>query len=547
MARYFSLAILLLLLRLPLLAQAPNILLGRPTQNSVTASILFEQASESYVVFGREPGVYTDSTSLIQHKAGVPDHVLIPRCAANAQYFYRVKFRKTGIMAYSSTNEYRFHTQRAPGTSFRFDIEADEHLYDKKGIRSMYQVTLANQAKDKADFLLSLGDIFGDDHTPTTTTSKDMDDLHKDYRQYLGEVCNSMPFFVCLGNHEGEMGYYLKQTPPNNIAVYGTLWRKFYYPNPQPGDFYSGNSFKEAYGMDIPENYYAWTWGDALFVVLDVYRHCDINEKPQNWDWTLGDAQYQWFRQTLANSKAKFKFVFAHHVRGQGRGAAVMTKGFEWGGYDNGNRWLFPDKRPGWELPIHQLMVKYGVNVFFQGHDHLFAKEEVDGIVYQEVPMAADSTYEIGVLANADAYTALTLNGTGHMRVDVTPDSVTVDFVRAYLPADTVGGKKVNGEVAHSYTVKAGVAAVNDDSFNVIDRASYSSTGDVIRVVSNDNIYSTKTITLYTIQGVRVQETMTDPGNSIVTMSAASLSNGVYYVSIASEMGRTVVPVTVLR
>ncbi|MFM8179600.1 MAG: metallophosphoesterase family protein [Candidatus Kapaibacterium sp.] len=403
-------------------AQAPNVMMARPTVTSVTASVLFEQPMESYVVYGKKRTTYTDSTSVAQHKAGVPENVLIGRCIPDARYYYRVRYRKSGSVAFSSTDEYTFQTQRAPGSSFRFLIEADEHLYDKKGIRSMYQVTLANQAKDSADFLLSLGDIFGDDHTPATTTSADMQELHKDYRQYLGGVCTSMPFFVCLGNHEGEMGYYLKQTPPDNIAVYGTLWRKYYYPNPVPDGFYTGNTAKEAFGVDLPENYYAWTWGDALFVVLDVYRHCDINEKPQNWDWTLGEAQYQWFRETLSKSTAKYKFVFAHHVRGQGRGAIDMAKGFEWGGYDNGGRWQFAEKRPGWELAIHQLMVKYGVNVFFQGHDHLFAKEELDGVVYHEVPMPSDSTYEIGVLANADAYKGVTMRGSGHIRVDVRPD-----------------------------------------------------------------------------------------------------------------------------
>jgi hypothetical protein len=62
-----------------------------------------------------------------------------------------------------SSNEYSFITQRSKGSTFSFTIEADEHLYDKKGVDNMYRITLANQAKDKPDFMLSLGDIFGDD------------------------------------------------------------------------------------------------------------------------------------------------------------------------------------------------------------------------------------------------------------------------------------------------------------------------------------------------------------------------------------------------
>jgi hypothetical protein len=67
--------------------------------------------------------------------------------------------------------------------------------------------------------------------------------------------------------------------------------------------------------------------------------------------------------------------------------------------------------------------------------------------------MPSDSTYQLGVLANADAYTDITLDGSGHLRVSVEPDCVTVDYVRAYLPADTVSGEHQNGELGYSYTV----------------------------------------------------------------------------------------------
>ena len=67
--------------------------------------------------------------------------------------------------------------------------------------------------------------------------------------------------------------------------------------------------------------------------------------------------------------------------------------------------------------------------------------------------MPSDSTYEIGMLANADAYTSDTLDGTGHVKVTVSPSCVRVDYIRAYLPADTVSGEHHNREVAFSYTI----------------------------------------------------------------------------------------------
>jgi hypothetical protein len=102
------------------------------------------------------------------------------------------------------------------------------------------------------------------------------------------------------------------------------------------------------------------------------------------------------------------------------------------------------------EKPIHKLFVDNGVNIFFQGHDHLYAKEVLDGVTYQEVPMGADSTYTIGVRANTRYYTSNVYAGTGHVRVVVTSEGVKVDFVRAYLPAD-VNTTRKNREVPYSY------------------------------------------------------------------------------------------------
>ena len=449
-------------------AQQKSIILGRPTDTSITASILFDQNVYYYIEYGTVSGAYPLVTTTYTNVSNTPDEIDLVNLVANTKYYYRMVYKTAGSANFNTTPEYSFNTQRSPGSAFTFTLESDEHLYDKKGIREMYQVTLANEAADKPDFMLSLGDIFGDDHTPTTTTSADMDALHKDYRQYLGATCHSVPFFVCLGNHEGENDYYLNQNPPFNIGVWGTQWRKFYYPNPYPNNFYTGNTTSENYGINTPENYYSWTWGDALFVVLDVYR-TEISPgatpadpaKPQNWDWTLGRTQYNWMRSVLENSTAKHKFVFAHHTRGQGRGGIATATQFEWGGID-GNQYKFDQYRPGWGKPIHQVFVDTKVDIFFQGHDHLFAKEELNGVVYQEVPMPSDITYTIGYTANAGAYpNGNAMNGTGHIRVNVSPSCVKVDYVKAYMPSDATLSHP-NGEVAFTYTTGNCALGVND-------------------------------------------------------------------------------------
>lgn len=430
-------------------------ILGRPTDNSITISAMFDQQTEVFWEYGTSQGAYTSQTSPVAASKDKPVEVDLTNLSGDTKYYYRTRYRAGGSSdAFAASTEHSFHTRRLPGGTFTFTVESDEHLYDKKGVKSIYQICLGNQANDKPDFMLSLGDIFGDDHYPATITASQIDYLHMQYRPYLSTICHSVPFFVCLGNHEGENDFYLAQTPPENLAVKSTISRKLYYPNPFPNSFYTGNTDNEQYGIGNPENYYAWTWGDALFVVLDVYRYENpASSKPTGWNWTLGTAQYNWLKTTLESSSAKYKFVFAHHIRGQGRGGVTNAKLFEWGGYEqDGVTFSFPSKRPGWAKPIHKLFVDNKVDIFFQGHDHVFSHEVLDGVTYQALPMPSDSTYQIGILANGAAYTSDVLGGTGHLRVTVSPSGVKVDFVQAYLPSDE-NGQQTNRKVAFSYTV----------------------------------------------------------------------------------------------
>jgi hypothetical protein len=267
-----------------------------------------------------------------------------------------------------------------------------------------------------------------------------------------------------------------------------------YYPNPIPDDFYSGNddTLPEIEGDHLREDYYAWEWGDALFVVIEPYWYSltwpsegytyggegDNGTEPQGdrWDWTLGEDQYQWLKQTLEESDATFKFVFTHHVTGgvipYGRGGIAAAPYFEWGGLNWDGTPGFATERPGWEAPIHQLMVDNGVDIFFHAHDHCFAKEELDGIVYQESPMPANTGPNNNGNYNFTGFCednpswypdADVLPNSGHLRVTVSPDVATVDYVRAYLP-----GGGTNGEISYSYTIPAEtpttiLGGVNDD------------------------------------------------------------------------------------
>lgn len=521
-----------------LISQAQNysIILGRPTDTCITASVLFDKDVSYYYEYGTQSGQYTKQTSTFTASAQVAVENDIYNLIPNTRYLYRLRYKLNGAATYLMSPEYHFQTQRSPGNAFTFTIEADEHLYDKKGCENMYRVTLQNQLADQPDFMLSLGDIFGDDHYPLTITSAQLDSLHRAYRPFLGNICHSVPFYICLGNHEGENDYYQAINPPNNLCYWATQARKYYYPNPFPNRFYSGNTTVEPFGIGNPENYYAWTWGDALFVVLDVYRdECDTSPKPKNWSWTLGLPQYTWLKNTLESSTSKYKFVFAHHIRGQGRGGIQEAQLFEWGGLQTlGGNNTFSQNRPGWAKPIHQLFIDNHVSAFFQGHDHLFAHEILDGVTYQEVPMAADSTYKIGILANAAAYVSDTIDGTGHIRVRVSPDCVQVDYVKAFLPADTSINGNHNREIAFHYTIgncsASGIAPVlNKPNCSVFPNPASDKIS--IRGPQNDPITQ---VTMYDLTGSIILEQNTNEINT------ENIPNGLYFIQINTKSGMDV-------
>lgn len=526
--------VLLFCIALQTHAQTNNIILGRPTDTTITASVMFEQSMQFYLQYGTTSGNYTNTTATFNAVAFTPDEVELKNLIPNKKYYYRMQFKTNSSSTFTATPEYSFQTKRAAGSSFIFTVESDEHLYDIKGVKSIYQLSLNLQAVAKPDFMLSLGDIFGDDHYPLTITSGELDTLHRNYRPFLGSICHSIPFYVCLGNHEGENDYYYGFNSGNNLCVWGTKWRKHYYPNPYPNSFYSGNTNYEPYNIGYPENYYAWNWGDALFVVLDVYRdECDTTPKPTNWAWTLGLPQYTWLKNTLESSTSKYKFVFAHHIRGQGRGGIEEAKLFEWGGLQglNGNN-TFAANRPGWSKPIHQLFKDNGVTIFFQGHDHLFAKEDLDGVVYQEVPMPSDSTYNLGYIANGAAYVSNAMNGTGHIRVTVNPTCVKVDYVKSYLPADTIGGIHHNGEIGFSYTIGNCVpTALEEITTNDKIKIYPNPTSNKI-VCAMQNNERIQNIQLFNFFGQNIKQSISN------NINVSDVANGMYLMYITTNKTR---------
>ena len=421
---------------------------GRPTNNSITTNIVPAAAMSLFYEYGTQSGQYTTKTASQTAAAGAPLETLISGLQPDTRYYYRVNYNgKTGP-------ERTCVTQRAPGSSFTFAIQGDSHpeRLGREFSPELYPLTLLAAAADKPDFYMTIGDDFSVD-TLRTVNADTVRALYVNQRQWLGQV--GVPVFLLNGNHEQAAQANLNGTA-DNVAVWGQTARNSLYPQPAPDSFYSGDTSTVQY-IGALRDYFAFTWGDALFVVLDQYWHSpvtvdnqfgadrDNKAKRDLWQVTIGDDQYWWFRKVLETSTAKYKFVFSHHVLGTQRGGTDVANKYEWGDAAN-----LTAHRPGWDKTIHQVMADNHVNIYFQGHDHIFVRQQLDGVIYQTLPQPADPNY---ALNNANSYqSGDKLPNTGYLRVNVSPAKVSVDYVRTYLPKDETGGHK-SGEVAYSYNI----------------------------------------------------------------------------------------------
>ena len=84
----------------------------------------------------------------------------------------------------------------------------------------------------------------------------------------------------------------------------------------------------------------------------------------------------------------------------------------------------FASKRPGWEVPIHELLAKRGSRFVFHGNDHICMHGERDGVVYQLVPQPVHSRNDNN--RNADEYgykSGVKFGASGIRRVNVSAES----------------------------------------------------------------------------------------------------------------------------
>lgn len=405
-----------------------DLILARPENHSVTVSVLAYRELEGQIAFGPQAGATTNQTALRRLKAGEPGEFILDLLAADTKYFYRFRWRLPGATAFTDSAEAAFQTARPPGRRFVFTLTADVHL-DEHTSAEVYQQALANIRADAPDFHIDVGNLFMTDKHATR------DEAARQYlaqRFYLGQI--GSPLFLALGVHDGEASRY-DDGSPDSLAAWSNALRKKYFPNPMPDAFYAGNTSRHPQS-GLLENYFAWTWGDALFVVLDPYRYSlrSGGRNSDGWAWSLGREQYDWLARTLKGSPTKYKFIFIHNLLAgdQSSRGGVEIAGFnEWGGKNLDGTEGFAQHRPDWPMPVHRLLLQNHVTAIFRAHDNFYARQELDGILYLMVPQPSFAGNDR--IRNLQTYgykQGVFLGNAGHVRVTVAPENVQVEYVK---------------------------------------------------------------------------------------------------------------------
>ncbi len=240
-------------------------------------------------------------------------------------------------------------------------------------------------AEEAPDLIIDLGDAtgIGANYKWPGFGIKDMGLTDRDYdwiaytfwlrmRKMYSVVMPNVPFYMALGNHDGEEVW-------NPARFRAKEWRQKLCPWP------NWNSFSE--GGHPEGNYFGFSLGTdknneggVRFLVLDVTAFChNLPREPE--EWTLGESQLKWLENILAQGRREWSFACFHHVLGGWPAGPDESRHDV--AYGRGPLFTAADYA-GFANPAHieqvkltDLAAKHGLNAFLYGHDHIHAVRHI--------------------------------------------------------------------------------------------------------------------------------------------------------------------------
>lgn len=379
-----------------------KISIAKRSTTEITFSVEATETVKCYLEYGYAKDSLKNKSAILSISKKSPKNIVVSALAPGAVLFYRVRYLTSKSKSYLATQISSIKTDQVLSTN-TFAVQADPHM-DQNSSAEVYLGTLKEVVKAAPAFLMDLGDIFMVDKLQDKSEKniRERFELMKGYYGNLGNV----PLKITLGNHDGELGYSKFNTKN---------YRKEYFPE-QTGEL----------------AYYSFEGPGQLHIVLDPFTYTTENPKDDGWQWTLGKVQYDWLVKTLQTSTAPHKFIYIHHLlvgNAQSRGGVEIAHLNEWGGKSNDGSYGFDQYRPGWGKPIHTLLVENKVGFVFKGHDHLYVKQELDGIIYQTVPQPSHPGDKLDV-KQYGYLSGKGVGGSGFIKVRTEGAVAYVDFVK---------------------------------------------------------------------------------------------------------------------
>jgi len=262
------------------------------TKNSVVVRWITAELKGGVVGYGLEGK--TDLHATEEAKSYVLHEVPLAGLEAGKAYTYTVE---SGGQTFTG----KFRTAPEADQPFTFAVWGDNRTHPDK-----HKPVADQMAKHQIDLAISVGDI--------VTRGRDIEEYKKEFFDPGQHLFRNVPFFVAVGNHEYGMD--------KDLDLFRSVLT-------QPGN----------------ERYFAFTYGNSRFVILDSNDRRNPIEKQL--DWLLEEFK------SKAYQEAEFHFLFLHHAP------------YCWD-------WYGGEKKI--EEAIVPLAEKYMVDVFFGGHFHCYER-----------------------------------------------------------------------------------------------------------------------------------------------------------------------------
>ncbi len=293
----------------------------------------------------------------------------------NTVYKYRIEcYRKADKKLFAGTKFFTFRTSfdlTQKNKPLFLTTSSDLHAGRKGGfMRGKVQRKVIKGNEDLARVFSSIAatekDVTFNEGYSLAIATGDLTE-NASYSEYWADLfksCsvlwNHVPLLTSIGNHDYYCGGKRKGNITGGSEEDCRYWHK-YITNPV-----SKNGC-------LPGHWYSIDQGNVHAIFLDSnglsWGKYELECNSEQWHWLLNDLR-QWREKVDKGQKApQFCFVFLH--------SAIMSLGF-WGrGFNNGN----DEKVQSFLTPLFR---KFGVDMVFCGHDHIYQRSNWMGTTYLE-------------------------------------------------------------------------------------------------------------------------------------------------------------------